>query len=480
MGKSRSHQEGYMRRFIRIAATVGALGLVAAACGDDKGGGTTSASSTTAAATGAAATGATASTGASATGGTGAGSGATGIAALGVDVKKDCPADYKPDQGISATEILVGQSVPKTGPSSAFSLLTTGMQAYFDYANTELNGVNGKKLKLVSLDDAYEPEKTVKNVNDLLSQGVFVTAGILGTPNNEAVREVLNDKCVPQLYPATGAVEWGDVENYPWTVSGAVVPYNVEAKIWADYLKKTFPNGANVVAIEMNNSFGAEYETWFKKYIEGSNIKLTKVEKHDPASADVTNQITTLAATKADAIIAMTTSSACTSAMKAVGASGWKPVQIISGTCKTSLFFVAAGDGAKEALIVSPAKEITYPEYDGDPAIKAWRDLLAKYAKDAPQTVSLVPTGWLYGEILRDTLLRAEKLPGGLTRPNVLVAARQTDFKSPYYYDGVKLKLDGKADPYMIESGRVEKWNGTAFQKVTDLYSYEGTTKLKP
>lgn len=466
-------------RWLKFAAALAALGLLAAACGDDSGS-TTKPAATGPAATNPAATG-TASGSASGSGTASTTTAApTGLAALGIDIKKDCPSDYKPDQGVSATEILVGQSVPKTGPSATFSLLTTGMQAYFDYANAELNGVNGKKLKLIALDDAYEPEKTVKNVNDLISQGVFVTSGILGTPNNLAVRETLNLKCVPHLYPATGAPDWGDVDKYPWTVAGAVIPYNVEAKIWADHLKKTFPNGANVVALEMNNSFGADYETWFKKYTEGSNIKLTKVEKHDPATADVTNQITTLAATKADVLIDMTTSSACTSAMKAVGAGTWKPLQIVSGTCKTSIFFAAAGDGAKDAIIVAATKEITYPEYDADAAIKTWREQLAKYAKDAPVTISLVPTGWTYGEILRDTLLRAEKLPGGLTRPNVLVAARQTDFKSPYFYDGVQAKLNGKTDGYFLEAGRLEKWTGTAFVKLTELFNYEGTTKAKP
>ena len=464
------------KRKLRVTAAVVALGLVAAACGDSKGGSAKAADSgsasgaTTTVASGSPTTGGATTTTAI----------ADPLAALGVNLKKDCPSDYKPDQGVSATEILVGQSVPKTGPSAAFSLLTSGMQAYFDYANAELNGVNGKKLKLVALDDGYEAEKTVKNVNDLIAQGVFVTSGILGTPNNIAVREILNAKCIPQLYPATGAPDWGDVDNFPWTVAGAVVPYNVEAKIWAEHLKKTYPNGANVVALEMSNSFGADYETWFKKYIEGSNIKLTKVEKHDPANPDVTNQITTLAATKADVLIDMTTSSACTSAMKAVGTSGWKPLQIVSGTCKSSIFFGAAGDGAKDAVIVAASKEITYPEFDGDPAIKTWRDQLAKYAPNAPAAVSLVPTGWIYGEILRDTFLRAEKLTGGLTRPNVLVAARQTDFKSVYFLDGVQLKLNGKVDPYMIESGRIEKWTGTAFTKVTDLFNYEGTTKPKP
>ncbi len=465
-------------RTIRFAAGLAMLGLLAVACGDDKGTSAAGTSGTTGSAS------STAGTGGSATGATTPATTTTvaadPLAALGVDIKKDCPSDYKPDQGVSATEILIGQSVPKTGASATFSLLTTGMQAYFDYANAELNGVNGKKLKLIALDDGYEPEKTVKNVNDLISQGVFVTSGILGTPNNLAVRETLNDKCIPQLFPSTGSPDWGDVDNYPWTVSGAVIPYNVEAKIWVEQLKKQFPNGANVVALEISNSFGTDYETWFKKYIDGTNIKLTKIEKHDPTNPDVTNQITTLAATKADVLIDMTTGSACTSAMKAVGASGWKPVQIISGTCKTSIYFAGAGDGAKDALIVAVNKEITYPEYDNDPDIKLWREQLAKYAKDAPVSISLVPTGWIYGETLRDVLLRADKMPGGLTRPNVLLAARSTDYKSVYYYPGAQLKLSGKTDAFLLEAGRVEKWTGTAFEKVSDLYNFEGTTKAKP
>jgi branched-chain amino acid transport system substrate-binding protein len=455
----------------RVVAALITIGLVVAACGGDDGEDTATEEPT------GTATGATATASTGATGVTTTTRPADPLAALGINVKNDCPSDYKPAQGVSASEILVGQSVPKTGPGAAFSLLTKGMQAYFDYANAELNGVNGRKLTLVSLDDAYEPEKTVKNVNDLLTQGVFVTSGILGTPNNLAVRDVLNDKCVPHLYPSTGAPDWGDVKDYPWTVSGPVIAYNAEARMWADHLKKTFPNGANVVALQIANAFGQDYETWLKKYLEGSNIKLTKIEKHDPATLDVKNQVTTLAATKAEVVIHMTTSSACLSAMREVGASGWKPLQIVSGTCKTSLFFAGAGEGAKDALIAASVKEITYPEFDTDAAIVALRANLQKYAQDTG-AISLVPTGWVFGEMLRDTLLRAEKLEGGLTRPNVLLAARQTNFSTGYFY--APLKLDGTTDVIMGEFGRMEKWNGTAFEKVTDLTSYEGTTKAKP
>jgi branched-chain amino acid transport system substrate-binding protein len=464
-----------MRRHRNLAmlAIVVTASLIATACGgDDKQG---SAATTVA-------------PGSTTTSGTGTATSATTttakadpLAAIGIDVKKDCPTDYKPTQGISDTEILIGQSVPKSGPQAAFGLLTTGMQAYFDYANAELNGVNGKKLKLVALDDAYDPEKTVKNVNDLISQGVFATSGILGTAQNLAVRETLNAKCIPQLFPSTGSPDWGDVDNYPWTVSGAVIPYNVEARIWADYLKKTFPNGAKVVALEADSAFGTDYETWFKKYIAGSNITLTKVEKADPLNSNVTNQMTNLAATNADVAIAMVTGTTCTEFMKAIGAGSWKPTKIISGTCKTAIYYLGGGEGAKEALSVAANKEITYPAYDTDADVVKIRELLTKYsAPGTPLSISLVPTGWIFGEVLRDTLMRASTLEGGLTRPNVLIAARQTDYSTKLLYDGIKLKLDGKKDPFILEAGRLEKWTGTAFEKVTDLYSYEGETKTKP
>lgn len=397
-------------------------------------------------------------------------------AAIGLDLDA-CPSNYDRTEGVTDTEILVGQSVPKTGPSAAFELLTTGMRGYFEYANAELDGVNGRQIRLIDLDDGYEPARTAQNIDQLLNEGVFVTAGILGTPQNLAVRDTLNDECVPHLFPSTGAPEWGDAENYPWTVGGTVIPYNVETRAWADYLKETFPDGAEVVALQMDNEFGEAYEEWLRHYLEGSNIELTTIEKHDPLAPDITNQMTTLAATNADVAIAMTTSSFCTQFMKAFENSNWQPTRLISGTCKTGILFAGAGEGATGSLILAASKEITDGTYDNDPEVQKIRDALATYAPGAPANVSLVSIGWSFGELLRDVLLRAEDMEGGLTRPNVIIAARQTDLQSVLFYDGIRAKADGLDDTYLVEAGRIEKWNGTTFEKVTDIYDYEGETE---
>jgi ABC-type branched-subunit amino acid transport system substrate-binding protein len=448
-----------------VAAAVALFGLVAAACGDDDD--TSEPTATTAAPSGGGETTTTA----------GEGSGEEDpLAAIGINLD-DCGGSYDPVEGVTDTEIKIGQSVPKSGPASTFALLTQGMRGYFEYANAELDGVNGRKLTLIDLDDGYEPARTAQNVDELLNEGVFATSGILGTPQNLAVRDTLNEECVPHLFPSTGAPDWGEAEEYPWTVGGAVIPYNVEARIWAEYLQEQYPDGAKVVALQMDNEFGKAYEDWLRHYLEGTNIELTEVEKHDPLAADIRNQMTTLASSNADVAIAMTTSTFCTQFMKSFEGSSWQPRQIISGTCKTGILFAGAGGGATNAEVVAISKEITDSSYDANPEAVKVRDGLAQYAPGAPASVSLVPIGWLYGEVLRDVLLRADEMEGGLTRPNVVVAARQTDYTSPLLYDGVKLKMDGLKDTYLVESGRMEKWNGTTFEKVTDLYDFEGETK---
>ena len=442
-----------------IAAALAVFGLVAASCGDDDD--TTEPSATTAP---------------DGSNETSAPDDGDALSAIGIDLD-DCGGSYDPVEGVSDTEILVGQSVPKSGPAATFALLTAGMNGYFAYANAELDGVNGRQIRLIDLDDGYEPARTAQNVDELLNEGVFVTAGILGTPQNLAVRDTLNEECVPHLFPSTGAPEWGDAENYPWTVGGAVIPYNVEARAWAEYLTETFPNGAKVVALQMDNEFGESYEDWLRHYLEDTNIELTTIEKHDPTAPDIRNQMTTLAATDADVAIAMTTSGYCTQFMKSFEGSDWQPTRLVSGTCKTGILFQGAGGGATGSLILAASKEITDGSYDADPEASKIREGLAKYAPGAPANVSLVAIGWLYGELLRDVLLRADDLDGGLTRPNVLVAARATDYPPSLLYDGIRLHMDGLDDTYLLEAGRIEKWNGTTFEKVTDIYDYEGETR---
>src|SRR5439155_23675129 len=117
--------------------------------------------------------------------------------------------------GVTATEIKVGQSIPYSGPASAYAMLGKGEAAYFQMINDK-GGINGRKIKFISLDDGYSPPKAVENVRKLVeNESVALVFNNVGTAHNSAVQKYLNDKKVPQLFVATGADRWADPSHFP-------------------------------------------------------------------------------------------------------------------------------------------------------------------------------------------------------------------------------------------------------------------------
>src|SRR5215210_7109051 len=132
-------------------------------------------------------------------------------------------------------EIRIGQTLPYSGPASGFGIIGRAQEAYFEKINTE-GGINGRKIKFISLDDGYSPPKTVEQTRRLVEQEeVLLIVQSLGTPTNTAIQKYLNAKKVPHLLVATGATKWGDPKNFPWTM-GWQPSYHAEATIYAKYI----------------------------------------------------------------------------------------------------------------------------------------------------------------------------------------------------------------------------------------------------
>jgi branched-chain amino acid transport system substrate-binding protein len=394
--------------------------------------------------------------------------------ALDVDA---CPDDWNPTQGVTDDEILLGASAPQSGPMAVLAFLTKGMQAYFDYANAELGGVDGRQIKLIAKDDAYEPNRTVTNITELVeSDGVFGLVGNVGTPNNLAVWDDLNDQCIPHLFIFGGAPEWGDVAGHPWSLGG-MLPYPTEAVIWADHIEKEFPDGAEVAVLAMNNDFGRSYEVGFEKAIEGTNIEVVETQRHDQSAPNLNNEVTTLAATDADVLLGMTTGDFCPQMLQSVAQTSWEPTTLISGTCaapQTTFMPIApAGDGT---LVSTSLK--TVEEDSDDPAIQFYLEKMAAHAPDVPQAIGIVTQGWVLGEAMYNSMLAALELEGGLTRSNVLLGARSLDYEPDLNWPGVMHRLDGAVDPFLVEASVLQAWNAETgtYDPVTDLIDYEGKT----
>src|ERR1700675_2945997 len=150
-------------------------------------------------------------------------------------------AEKKYGPGVTDTEIKIGNIAPYSGPASAFGILARVQDAYFKKINSE-GGINGRKIKFISYDDAYSPPKTVEQARKLVeSDEVLLIFGPLGTPSNTAIHKYMNAKKVPQLFVRSGATKWGDPKHFPWTM-GWQPTYQSEARIYAKYLLANQPN----------------------------------------------------------------------------------------------------------------------------------------------------------------------------------------------------------------------------------------------
>lgn len=128
-------------------------------------------------------------------------------------------AQKKYGPGVTDKEIKIGQSLPYSGPASAYGQIGRAEAAYFKWLNDEKGGINGRKINLISLDDGYNPAKVVENVRRLVEQDeVSFIFNVLGTPLNKAIRPYVNQKKVPHLFNAAGSEQFADPKNFPWSI----------------------------------------------------------------------------------------------------------------------------------------------------------------------------------------------------------------------------------------------------------------------
>src|SRR6201986_2811717 len=170
-------------------------------------------------------------------------------------------AEKKYSDGASDTEIKIGHCCPYSGPTSAYGVIGKTIQAYWKSVNDE-GGINGRKINFLTLDDGYNPAKTVECVRQLVEQDkVLCTFNTLGTAPNTAIHKYMNQKKVPMLYVATGASKWGDPKNFPWTM-GFQPDYHTEGVIYSKHVLANVKD-AKIAVIMQNDDFGKDYWNGF-------------------------------------------------------------------------------------------------------------------------------------------------------------------------------------------------------------------------
>jgi branched-chain amino acid transport system substrate-binding protein len=322
----------------------------------------------------------------------------------------DCVSD--PTAEIEGDEIKLVSSFPQSGATAAFSQIARGWKAYFQMVN-EAGGVEiaGKNYTIVTedKDDQYNPATTAQNIDELVGaegENAFATFSVVGTANNLAIRDQLGELCVPNLFAATGSPTMGS-EDYPWTLGSSLSPYSLEGKAFADLLADQKPD-ATVAMLVQDDDYGRAYEEGFAAAIEGTDIEVVKVERYSTGASEVSAQITSLAATGADAFFNGGTLLACPDALTKAQAANWTPITWISATCTSKTLMGVAGAAGNGVYSYTNLKDPLNPDFDSDEAMLEYREKVAQYQPEADLDNGIVGYGWTQGALLVAVLENAE------------------------------------------------------------------------
>ena len=205
-------------------------------------------------------------------------------------------------RGITATEIKIGQTMPYSGPVSAFGALGKGEVAYFKMLN-ERGGINGRKVNLISLDDGYAPPKTVEQTRRLVeSDEVALIFSSIGTAHNTAISKYLQGKNIPQLFIGSGASKFADITQYPQATLGVQGPFRYEARLYARYALAKNPD-AKFAVISQNDDFGRDYLLGLKDVLGDKYDSLVTGVTYEVQDPTIDSQIVKLKASGADVFL---------------------------------------------------------------------------------------------------------------------------------------------------------------------------------
>ena len=347
-------------------------------------------------------------------------------------------AQKKYDPGATDTEIKLGQTIPYSGPASAYGSLGRTQVGYFKMVNDQ-GGINGRKVNLISLDDGYSPPKTIEAVRRLVeSEEVLALFGTLGTPTNSAIHRYVNQKKVPHLFVSTGAGKWNDPKNFPWT-TGFQPNYPAEGNVFAAHILATKPN-AKIAILYQNDDFGKDYLIGLRQGLgDKAKTMIVAEASFEVTDPTVDSQILTLRASGADVFINAASPKFAAQAIRKAGEIGWKPVQYLTNVSATvgTVLKPAGLDHSTGLLTTQFSKDPSDKQWENDPEIVAYREFMKKYYPDGDPNDQLNLLAYGSGHAMAYVLKQAGD---NLTRENLIkIAGNLKDVRVPGLLPGLTL-----------------------------------------
>jgi ABC-type branched-subunit amino acid transport system substrate-binding protein len=392
-----------------------------------------------------------------------------GLGAIGVLVLAAWPLaiDAAERRGVTATEIKIGQTMPYSGPVSAFGALGKGEVGYFRMVN-ERGGINGRKINLISLDDGYAPPKTVEQTRRLVeSDEVALIFSSIGTAHNTAIAKYLQGKNIPQLFLASGASKFGDIAQYPQATIGVQAPFRYEARLYARYALAKNPN-ARFAVISQNDDYGRDYLLGLKDVLGEKYDSIVTGATYEVTDPTIDSQIVKLKASGADVFVIAATPKFAAQAIRKSYEIGWRPMTFLSNTAVwISTVMIPAGVEAGTGIISTAyVKDPDDPAWADDAGAKGWREFMKKYVPEG----DLHDTNYVnaYNSAMAmEAVLKA--CGDDLSTENILKQAYAIkNLELPMLLPGIKVNTS-PTDHVPVDQMQFMRFNGKTWDRFGDL-----------
>jgi branched-chain amino acid transport system substrate-binding protein len=380
-------------------------------------------------------------------------------------------AQKKNAPGVTDTEIKIGQTMPYSGPASAYGAIGKSEAALIAMIN-ERGGVNGRKINLLSLDDGYSPPKTFEQTRRLIEQeNVAFIFSSLGTPTGIVVHKYLNEHKVPQVFQASGATFWADPKHFPWSI-GWQPNYQTEGAIYGRYLRQQNPN-AKVAVLYQNDDAGRDYVAGFKAGLgdEAAKKMIIAVATYETTDPTLDSQIVSLQDSGATVLFNNSTPKFAAQAIRKVYELGWKPTHfLMSVATSVSAVMEPAGFEKGQGIVSAQyLKDPNDPQWKDDQAYKDWLAFMQKYDPEG----NLGDSFNVYGYSVAQTLVQVLTQCGDdLSRENIMKQAASLDLTLPMLLPGIRLHT-GADDFSPIKQMQLVRFEGKQWVRFGDIIGGE-------
>jgi branched-chain amino acid transport system substrate-binding protein len=381
-------------------------------------------------------------------------------------------AQKKYSEGASDTEIKIGNTNPYSGPASAYGVIGKTIQAYWKSVN-EAGGINGRKVTFITLDDGYNPAKTVEVVRQLVEQDkVLCTFNTLGTPCNTAIHKYMNQKKVPMLFVATGASKWGNPKEFPWTM-GFQPDYHTEAVIYAKHILANVKD-AKIGVLMQNDDYGKDYYEGFKEGLGKEVGRIVKHVSYETTDPTVESQIIQLKDSGANVFFNISIPKFAAQAMRKAGDLNWKPIQYLNNVSSSvaSTMKPAGFENVQGVVTAQYLMDPTDKQWDTNDDMKGWKEWMGKHNAGASLSDASNVFAYSVSTLMHETL---KKCGDDLTRENLMKqAANFQKFRLKMLLPGITVSTSS-TDYYPVQAVQLSRFKGDTWDLFGDIMHAEST-----